>query len=29
MIEWREWYNGKSKRFPIAEGEAIGLVLEI
>ena len=29
MIEWREWYNGKSKRFPTPEGEAIGLVLKI
>lgn len=29
MIEWREWYNGKSKRFPTPSGEAIGLVLEI
>ncbi len=29
MIEWREWNNGKRKRFPTAEGEAIGLVLEI
>lgn len=29
MIEWREWNNGKKKRFPTAEGEAIGLVLEI
>lgn len=29
MIEWREWENGKSKRFPTPEGEAIGLVLKI
>ena len=29
MIEWREWKNGKSKRFPTPEGEAIGLVLKI
>ena len=29
MIEWREWDNGKSKRFPTPEGEAIGLVLQI
>jgi hypothetical protein len=29
MIEWREWANGKRKRFPTAEGEAIGLVWEI
>ena len=29
MIEWREWGNGKSKRFPTAEGESIGLVLKI
>ena len=29
MIEWREWENGKSKRFPTAEGESIGLVLQI
>ena len=29
MIEWREWENGKSKRFPTPEGEAIGLVLQI
>ena len=29
MIEWREWDNGKSKRFPTPEGEAMGLVLEI
>lgn len=27
MIENREWENGKIKRFPTAEGEAIGLVL--
>lgn len=26
MMEWREWENGKSKRFPTPEGEAIGLV---
>ena len=29
MIEWREWENGKQKRFPTAEGEAIGLILQI
>ncbi len=29
MIEWREWHNGKLKRFPTPQGEAIGLVLEI
>lgn len=29
MIEWREWDNGKSKRFPTPEGEEIGLVLQI
>ena len=29
MIEWREWGNGKSKRFPTAEGESIGLILQI
>ena len=29
MIEWREWKNGKQKRFPTAEGEEIGLVLKI
>ena len=29
MIEWREWENGKERRFPTAEGEEIGLVLEI
>jgi hypothetical protein len=29
MIEWREWTDGKAKRFPTAEGEAIGLVWEI
>ena len=29
MIEWREWGNGKYKRFPTPEGEAIGLVLQI
>ena len=29
MIEWREWGNGKRKRFPTSEGEAIGLILEI
>ena len=27
MIEYREWEDGKIKRFPTAEGEAIGLVL--
>ena len=29
MIEWRAWENGKFKRFPTPEGEAIGLVLQI
>ena len=29
MIEWREWDEGKSKRFPTPEGEAVGLVLQI
>ena len=29
MIEWRIWENGKYKRFPTAEGEAMGLVLMI
>ena len=29
MIEYREWENGKSKRFPTADGEEIGLVLSI
>ena len=29
MIEWREWNNGKKKRFPTPEGEAMGLVLKI
>lgn len=29
MIEWREWENGKLKRFPTPQGEAIGLVLQI
>lgn len=29
FIEWREWEDGKIKRFPTAEGEAIGLVLHI
>ena len=29
MIEWREWGNGKQKRFPTPKGEAMGLVLEI
>ena len=29
MIEWRDWHNGKKKRFPTAEGEAIGLILKI
>ena len=29
MIEWREWRNGKKRRFPTAEGEAIGLGLQI
>ena len=28
MIEWREWENGKLRRFPTPEGESIGLVLE-
>ena len=28
MIEWREWGNGKKKRFPTPEGEAIGLILQ-
>ena len=27
MIEYREWEDGRMKRFPTAEGEAIGLVL--
>ena len=27
MIEYREWENGKMKRFPTEEGEKIGLVL--
>ena len=29
MIEWREWEDGQKKRFPTADGEAIGLILEI
>lgn len=29
MIEWREWENGKKKRFPTEDGEAIGLILKI
>jgi len=29
MIEWREWHNGKQRRFPTPEGEAIGLNLQI
>ena len=29
MIEWRDWNNGKQRRFPTAEGEAIGLTLQI
>lgn len=29
MIEWREWGNGKKRRFPTPEGEEIGLVLQI
>ncbi|MBO5203226.1 MAG: hypothetical protein J6B72_01265 [Clostridia bacterium] len=29
MIEWREWNNGKKKRFPTPEGESIGLILQI
>lgn len=29
MIEWREWEDGKMKRFPTAEGEEMGLVLKI
>ena len=29
MIEWREWHNGKQRRFPTPEGEAIGLILQI
>ena len=28
MIEWRKWDDGKSKRFPTPEGEAMGIVLE-
>ncbi len=28
MIEYREWENGKMRRYPTAEGEAIGLVLK-
>ena len=27
MIEYREWEDGKIKRFPTTEGESIGLVL--
>ena len=29
FIEWREWENGKQKRFPTEEGKAIGLLLDI
>ena len=29
LIEWREWENGKTKRFPTKDGEEIGLVLKI
>ena len=29
FIEWRKWEDGRSKRFPTPEGEAIGLVLQI
>ena len=29
MIEWREWGNGKLKRFPTPDGESIGLVLQV
>ena len=29
MIEWREWENGKMKRFPTEEGEAIGISMQI
>ena len=29
MIEWRDWENGMRKRFPSAEGEAMGLELQI
>ena len=29
MIEWRQWDNEKQKRFPTADGEALGLILEI
>ena len=29
MIAWREWLGEKKKRFPTAEGEAIGLELRI
>ena len=29
MIEWREWGNGKTKRFPTPKGEAIGIILQI
>ena len=29
MIEWREWENRKSKRFPTPKGESIGLELRI
>ena len=28
MIEYREWEEGRMKRFPTAEGEAIGLVVQ-
>ena len=29
MIAWREWEDGTQKRFPTAEGEAIGLILQV
>ncbi len=29
MIEWREWENGKYKRFPTQTGEEFGLILNI
>ena len=29
MIEFREWENGKMKRFPTADGESVGLNLQI
>ncbi len=28
MIEWKPWNNGKSKRFPTAKGEEMGLIVE-